>query len=71
MWNLYYTINIAPEQFIEFYQRRLGADLLRDDYLVLVQLCVIYSDYLKADPNTYSSRKPAGMFRTKWMSKTL
>ena len=65
---LYQAINIAPEGIMEFYQYSLNVYFLREYYLELVQLCLMYLD---SKSNRFSFRKPAGIIRARWMSKVI
>ena len=65
---LYQATNIAPEGIMEFYRNSLDADFLREDYLELVQLCLMYLD---SKANRFSFRKPAAISRARWMAKVI
>ena len=65
---LYQATNIAPEGIMEFCRNSLDADFLREDYLELVQLCLMYLD---SKANRFSFRKPAAISRARWMAKVI
>ena len=58
----------APDELVTFYTRNLEAKFVREDYLELVQVCLLY---LNTDYTLPSFRKPGSISRARWMSKIL
>ena len=68
MSSLFKPVDVAPEELIAFYKKNLDTKFIREDYLELVQLCLLY---LGTDCSVHSFKKPGSISNARWMSKIL